>query len=157
MHSNEYNVYAVEAASGTQRWRFEAEEAVTSSPAIVDGSVYIGSGDVFDDECCVYALNAALGTEQWRFAADGPVTSSPAVVDGTVYVGSDDGHVYAVDAASGTEQWCFETDGQVRSSPVVVDGTVYVAGGGTVYALAGTGTEVFGEETEQTGTDTRIY
>lgn len=61
-----------------------------SSPAVVDGSVYIGGYD------SVYALSAADGTEQWRFETESRVFSSPAVADDTVYAVSNDGNVYAL-------------------------------------------------------------
>jgi outer membrane protein assembly factor BamB len=61
-----------------------------SSPAVVDGVVYVGSGDN------TYALNATDGTELWSYTTGGIVESSPAVVNGVVYVGSDDGNVYAL-------------------------------------------------------------
>jgi outer membrane protein assembly factor BamB len=103
---------------------------VASSPAVVDGTVYVGSSDHR-----VYAIDATSGTEQWHFQTNESVQSSPAVVNGTVYVGSLDQHVYAIDATSGTEQWRFQTEGQVESSPTVVDSTVYVGSDENVYAL----------------------
>ncbi|MWV39628.1 PQQ-binding-like beta-propeller repeat protein [Natrialba sp. INN-245] len=119
------------------RWMFETGRG-SSSPAVVDGTVYIGSVDGN-----VYALDETDGSEQWRFGTDGSVNSSPAVANGTVYVGSDDGTIYALDATSGSEQWQFETDGPVRPSPAVANGTVYVGSYDTnVYALdAGNGSE----------------
>jgi outer membrane protein assembly factor BamB/serine/threonine protein kinase len=109
----------------TTRWRFDTFGKVSSSPAVADGTVYVGS------RYSLYAVDAATGDQQWRFNTDGNVDSSPAVADGTVYVGCgsrfDDGKsLYAVDAATGTGQWRFDTSGSVESSPAVVDGTVYV-------------------------------
>ena len=63
-----------------------------SSPAVVAGVVYVGSGDSY-----VYALDADSGELRWRYSTGNGVFSSPAVVDGVVYVGSDDGYVYALD------------------------------------------------------------
>ena len=64
-----------------------------SSPAVVDGVVYVGSNDDY-----VYALDARSGELRWRYETGGDVDSSPAVVDGVVYVGSEDDYVYALDA-----------------------------------------------------------
>lgn len=149
-------VYA--SASPTLRtlaWKFKTGGRVLASPAVVDGSVYVGSSDGE-----VLALDASTGTPRWRFRTQGPVASSPAVIGGVVYVGSVDGKVYALDAASGTERWSFATKGERRftapgihgaiprtermpdpfdvflSSPTVVDGVVYVGSGDQhVYAL----------------------
>jgi outer membrane protein assembly factor BamB/tetratricopeptide (TPR) repeat protein len=116
-----------------------AEEggAEWSSPAVVDGTVYIGR----KVDGAVYAIDADTGTEEWQSVTDGGVTSSPAVVDGTVYIGSSDDNVYALDVQDGTVQWSFETEyneigSDVDSSPTVVGGTVYVGSSdGNVYAL----------------------
>jgi outer membrane protein assembly factor BamB len=113
-------------------WRFETNGAVDSSPAVVDGTVYVGSNDHH-----VYAVNATDGTEVWRCRTDGQLFASPTVVDGIVYVGSEGGSVYALDATDGTVRWRYETDRKVGSSPIVVDGTVYVGSHDhRVYALA---------------------
>ena len=86
--------------SPTLLWRFETGDNVFSSPAVVDGVIYVGS---FGGN--VYALDAATGDERWRFETGDWVVSSPAVVDGVVYVGSLDSYVYALDAATGDERW----------------------------------------------------
>ena len=93
---------------------------VFSSPAVVDGVVYVGQGRD------VYALDAASGQLRWRYETGSGVYSSPAVVDGVVYVGSYDDYLYALDAASGQLRWRYETGNRVYSSPAVVDGVVYV-------------------------------
>ncbi|WP_311044666.1 serine/threonine-protein kinase [Streptomyces sp. ID38640] len=127
------------------RWRYTTGKAVTSTPAVVDGVVYIGS-----DDKNVYALDAATGKRKWAFAADNRVRSSPAVADGGVYVGSADGSVYALDAATGNRQWTFDTGNSafdinttwVESSPAVADKVVYVGSFDYVSALdAATGDE----------------
>ena len=57
-----------------------------SSPAVVNGVVYVGS---FDNN--VYALNASTGAKLWSYTTGGAMYfSSPAVANGVVYVGSDD-------------------------------------------------------------------
>ena len=79
------------------KWRFETDGPVGSSPAVVEGTVYIGSGGRGSEDRHVYAIDTESGEKQWRFQTDGPVYSSPAVVEGTVYVGSTDDHVYALE------------------------------------------------------------
>jgi outer membrane protein assembly factor BamB len=96
-------------------------DAIWGSPALVQGTVYIGSYDGH-----VYAIDASSGAEQWRFDAGGIVDSSPTVAGETLYVGSWDGNVYALDTETGTERWSHRTKGIVRSSPKVFDGTLYV-------------------------------
>ncbi|MFE4423888.1 PQQ-binding-like beta-propeller repeat protein [Streptomyces sp. NPDC056817] len=126
------------AATGTERWTYATGGNVFSSPAVVGGTVYVGS-----DDGKVYALDAATGAKKWAHATGGAVFSSPAVVDGTVYCGSTDHTLYALHAATGSKRWTYTTGGTIGSSPAVVGGTVYVGSDdGKVYALdAATGTE----------------
>ena len=49
-------VYALDVATGAQRWRFQTGNWVGSSPAVVGGVLYIGSNDSY-----VYALDATTG------------------------------------------------------------------------------------------------
>lgn len=119
-------VDALDAYSGNRLWTFTTGKLVSySSPTIVDGIVYFGSGDNK-----VYALNAHNGAVIWTYTTDSsgysyPV-SSPAVFGGVVYVGSYDYNVYALNASNGRKLWNFTTGGAVSSSPVVGGGAVYV-------------------------------
>ena len=107
----------------------DAWDLFTSSPTVVNGKVYFGSGDGN-----VYAADAQTGTLIWRFATKDVVHASPAVVNGVVYIGSWDSYFYAIDAETGLEKWSLKTGedpaihNQVgfQSSAAVVDGVVYV-------------------------------
>ena len=46
-------------------WAFAIESEVRSSPAVVDGVLYVGNG-----AGDLYAVDATDGTEHWRFSAD---------------------------------------------------------------------------------------
>lgn len=102
-------------------WAFPTGGQINSSPAVVDGNVYIGS-----DDHKLYALKAATGKMLWSFPTGDVIGSSPVVADGVVYVGSFDHNLYAIDAATGKQDWKFPTKGSIFSSPVVVNGVVYV-------------------------------
>jgi outer membrane protein assembly factor BamB len=141
--SDDFNVYALNASTGSKLWQFATGGAVESSPAVANGIVYVGSDDNY-----VHALNASTGAKLWQFATPGPVISSPAVANGVVYVGSYDnngggpeGHVYALNASTGAKLWQFTTHDWVTSSPAVANGVVYVASWDkNIYALnAGNG------------------
>ncbi len=146
------------------KWRFKTGGRVISSPAIADGTLYIGSGDN-----SLYAIAAASGKLRWRFATKDAVDSSPAVSDGAVFFVSRDGSCYAVDTSTGKLKWQFHTDGEKRfstialysvkektecledpwdfylSSPAVANGLVYFgSGSGYVYAVStATGKQVW--------------
>jgi outer membrane protein assembly factor BamB len=158
-HTGIYAAAGVPVLHGV-KWRFKTGAAILSTPAVADGTVYVGGNDHF-----LYAVSAVDGTARWKFETQGRVTSSPAVDRGRVYFGSFDGNFYALDAATGKERWKFAFESEHRftarhihgaepagesmpdpfdfylSSPAVVQGVVYVGSGdGNVYALdAGSG------------------
>ena len=138
--SNDDNVYALNATTGTKIWNYTTGNDVTSSPCFVGGVVYVGSYD-----CNVYALNATTGTKIWSYATFDSILSSSCVVGGVVYVGSDDGDVYALNATTGTKIWSYTTGYYVSSSPCFANGVVYIGSeDGNVYALNATaGTEIW--------------
>jgi len=119
--SNDHNVYALDASTGTLLWNYTTGDVVISSPAVADGVVYIGSYDRN-----VYALNASSGAVVWNYTTGGAVASSPAIAEDMVFIGSYDDKVYALDASSGGLVWSYTTDDMVVSSPAVADGKVYV-------------------------------
>lgn len=114
------NLYKLDAASGKKIWQAEVGKEAISSPAVVDGIVYIGGGKGLS------AVDGETGKARWAYAIDQGVQSSPAVLDGKVFFGGLDGKVYALDAASGEKAWEFAAQGPVGSSPAVVDGKVYI-------------------------------
>lgn len=148
--SGDGNVYALDAASGNLKWKFQTGDVVHASPAIADGTVFIGSWDSY-----FYALDASSGKEKWRFkTGEDPDThnqvgiqSSAAIADGVVYFGCRDSNFYAVDAATGQQKWKFDNKGSwVIGSPAVRDGKVYFAtsDSGMFYELDGkSGATVF--------------
>ena len=102
-----------------------------SSPAVVGGVVYSGSGD--HD---VHAFDASNGTELWSTSIGTTNPSSPAVTGGVVYIGSLDHRLYALDAADGRVLWTGQTGDEIDASPVVSGGVVYVSShDGRLYAF----------------------
>jgi outer membrane protein assembly factor BamB len=115
---------ALSASDGSRQWDVDLPDFAVSTPAVVDGTVYVGCWDGN-----LYALNAAGGTERWAYDAGAPISASPSVADGTAYVGTWDGTVTAVGTDDGTREWFRPVpDGDiVTSKPCVTDGLVYVA------------------------------
>lgn len=139
--STDNHVYALDAATGTQRWRTRIPGAVDGRMAVDHGQVYLGSSLGL-----VLALDAATGAERWRSLIpyarkNWPSGSALDAGDGAVYVAALDGRVYALEQATGAVRWRsapsfipFETYGQ--SSPVFAGTVVSVVGGDrTLYAL----------------------
>jgi eukaryotic-like serine/threonine-protein kinase len=129
--SGDTNIYSLDAATGSLKWKFKTGDVVHASPAISDGKLFVGSWDSY-----FYALDASSGKELWRFKTGEDaefhnqvgIQSSAAVADGVVYFGCRDSKFYAVDAATGKERWSYHNKGSwVISSPAVRDGRVYFA------------------------------
>jgi len=111
-------------------WSFRTGGQVFSSPAAVNGRVYIGALDGK-----VYCINAENGALIWSFTTDAAVYSSPAVVYNKVYVGSYDNKVYCLNAENRDFIWSFTTGDLVESSPAVLNGRVYVGSYPKIYCL----------------------
>jgi outer membrane protein assembly factor BamB len=129
---------ALKAEDGSELWNFRIANTnqtesfdnwdyFDSSPAVVDGVLYVGSGDTN-----IYAVDARTGQQIWKFPTKRRVASSPAVVDGVVFCGSLDGYMYAISAETGTNLWKLKTQGnggfpvgEIFHAPAVVDGLVY--------------------------------
>ncbi|RLU84039.1 serine/threonine protein kinase [Streptomyces griseocarneus] len=124
-------VYALDAATGRDRWRIATEPRQSTEPVLVSaGAVHLGSGGA------LYTLDAVTGTPRWRFAAGGDVVGSPVIADGRVHFGSADHCLYTVDAASGQLRWKLATGGEITGSPVAKGGVVYACSKDRcVYAL----------------------
>jgi outer membrane protein assembly factor BamB len=105
----------------TQLWNYTTGSNVNSSPAVVEGVVYVAS---YDDN--IYALNATNGEKIWNYDTGSATDSSPAVVDGVVYVAGGDRNVYGLNASDGTEIWSFYIGNGWGGSPTVSDGVVYI-------------------------------
>ena len=122
------------AAELTLLWTYQADEAIDSSAAIADGTVYVGTY-----AGTLIALDLATGEERWTYTTGdlGIGESSPAVAGDLVFVGDLGGVFHAVDTATGAARWTFETMGEIKSSPVVIGDRVLIGSyDGYLYGLA---------------------
>jgi eukaryotic-like serine/threonine-protein kinase len=124
------------------KWRGVTGGLVVSSPAVVNGVVYVGS---FDGKFYAYPVDCAVArgaacTPLWTADLGAPIESSPAVVDGVVYIKVDstvadstEGHLYALAADTGAVLWTavepIDAQGASLDSPTVADGVVYSPNG----------------------------
>ena len=94
-------IYALNANTGMFLWRQPiGVQTGSSSPAVANGLVFIGS---LDNN--VYAFDARTGASAWTFTTVDKVWGSPTVANGVVYIASWDGTTYALHAASGAQLW----------------------------------------------------
>ncbi|MFZ1081368.1 MAG: PQQ-binding-like beta-propeller repeat protein [Candidatus Kryptoniota bacterium] len=128
--SGDSSFYAVDAQSGTLKWKTKTGNIIRSSPCVCEGMVYVGSWDGF-----IYAFNKQDGTVAWKHDTRGngnsyqAVQPSPRVYDGKIYCGSRSGYFCALDAVSGNLLWqyAYRSDvAWVESSAAIANGVVYV-------------------------------
>lgn len=146
-------VYALDAATGVERWTFFTGGPVRFAPAAWRSRVFVVSDDGF-----LYCLTASEGKLLWKIRG-GPIDSmllgngrmisrwpargGPVVADGVVYFAagiwpSEGIFVHAIDGATGKRLWCNDTAGSMyllqphgtnARSGVSVQGNLVIADG----------------------------
>ncbi len=133
-HSQDGNLYAINADTGEVMWSAPTVGYGSSQPAVVNGVVYVGTIDG------VRAYPTSCTTPcQPTWVAEPGMTFNYAVTysDGVVYATAYDGRIVAIDAASGTETWSAQVNvGEpIFGAAAVADGLVFVPGGRGIYAF----------------------
>ncbi len=90
-------IFAVDAAGGKAAWANHAGLSVYSAPALGNGVVVFGTGDVFGDPNAggMVALSSRDGTVLWTHDLHSAVFSGPAISGDMVLVGDSRGDVIA--------------------------------------------------------------
>lgn len=109
-------------------WYYTTGAKVLSSPAVVNGVLYIASTDNY-----VYAINAYNGSLIWKYntGVNSWIYSSPAFYNDTIYIAtyarSNGDEIIALDANDGSLKWnCSDTGDYIMSSPLVVNNVLYI-------------------------------
>ena len=115
------NVYALNADTGVQLWRYPTRMIQWTAPAVANGLIYFSSDDSF------YALNASTGVLRWKLEQG--FATTPAVANGVVYLGAGC-NVYALEGTTGAILWTYKTQCifGMDDGPAVANGVVYVSG-----------------------------
>ncbi len=142
-------LYALDAASGAERWRFTGDASLETTPAYQDGIVYVPS-----QLGTLYAIDAETGNERWRFAEPLAEFATPTFGDGLLFAGSATGNaLYGVDPATGAEVWHYDTESAITRGQAYADGVLFSGSeSGVVYALnASDGTLVWQQNADPGG------
>ncbi|OPY30707.1 MAG: outer membrane biogenesis protein BamB [Methanocella sp. PtaU1.Bin125] len=131
-------LYAIDSLSSDEKWRFQADANIDTTPVLSNGLLIFGS-DSANGTGKVYALNAETGRLEWSVPTGGIVSYGIAAGDNVAYFGSRDGNLYAIDTYSGKARWIVPLDTPNQSkvySPALADGVIYVGvGDRSVYAV----------------------
>jgi outer membrane protein assembly factor BamB len=128
-------VYAVDTATGAVRWSSAVGSAVTDSPALAGGTLYVptASGTLL-------VLDATTGATLWSADTGARIGVQPAVAGGVVFTGSDDGSLRAYPAAGCGSAACpalwstsTGTD-PITGAPAISSGQLYVGAGARLLA-----------------------
>jgi glucose dehydrogenase len=99
-------------------WAFSTADAVSASPTVVDGVIYVGSWDGF-----FYAINAGSGALIWKYQVDCDNTIVPVPPQ-------------CLAPGQTPPPRFFSLGGLITSTAAVTRGHVYFAAGKTVYDLS---------------------
>ena len=127
-------LYAVDSATGDEKWSFEGENWFWTRPLVSDGTIYVS-----DLDGNVYALDLK-GTLIWDgpFQAEHSVRSAALLEDDTLLNVDSKGNVYGVDPANGFGLWPAPAvlGKTVLSDPIIFGDTMLVvARGGDLFLV----------------------
>lgn len=118
-----HNLYALDAATGEERWTANLEGAAAATPVYLDGMLYIGS---FAKK--IFQIDAETGEIVNTYATGDWVWGAPVIFDGVLYAGDMSGNLYALDISEDLSLiWTQDVGGAVRPSPIVTEEYVIVA------------------------------
>ncbi len=123
------NLTAAQVPALKLKWAFNlgSDAEPRSQPAVVNGTVYVGAGQL-------YALDARSGCTRWVFGPEAPVRTGVMVGEGpghgpAVFFGDYQAHIYAVNAETGKLLWKSHVDenfaAMITGTPVFYKGVVY--------------------------------
>jgi eukaryotic-like serine/threonine-protein kinase len=121
-------LYALDAATGTERWRFTRTDlgAVVAVGELVYVEVLDAGGPAGVETNVLRALDAATGEERWHTAVPGG--TGPAVDAGLLVVGTTEGFLLGFDATTGAERWRLQVSTQGVVDRVALAGGIAYTG-----------------------------
>jgi len=107
-------------------WTYDTGATIYSSPAVVDGTVFISTYNWVANTGSLYAVDEYSGQLKWSYPTLRPIYSSPAVSNGIVYLASRDGYLRALNQQTGQLLWQVGSSNfPITSSPSVANGKVF--------------------------------
>lgn len=123
------DLVALDAATGTERWRASLfDEGVGSSPAVAGDTLLVGAWGTG-----LAGVAMATGEQRWRRTVGGPRFGFGAVVGETAYLSAGYSLLLALDTTDGAERWSYDTARPVDRPDYPDDVTLPAYENGTVY------------------------
>ncbi len=114
-------VYAINANTGKQVWRFQTGRDLSTTPEIVHASKSSSATDM---------LNTYAESVKGRSKGKRYISATPVVYNDTVYIGSWDNRFYALDAVTGKEKWSFDARVPIFKKAIIADQKIIFVTGG---------------------------
>jgi outer membrane protein assembly factor BamB len=127
------SLYALNATTGAQAWKFTAGGPIINSVAVDGGRVFFSAMDG-----AVYALDANTGSQVWKsqLSQFTGFSTAPIVADGKVLIGGRNAIFYALNPSNGATLWSYNTGSPILQTAAWNSGKVYFgAMNMNVYAL----------------------
>ena len=124
-------IHCLNAQNGDLTWN-DYIGYVTSSPAVLDNKVFVGSYDMN-----MYCYNAINGEQIWKHNTNDRIGfSSPAIADNKLFIGS--GYsLYCIDINHNSYLWDYKADWQFYGLPAVYNNKVYIGSeDGNIYCFS---------------------
>jgi outer membrane protein assembly factor BamB len=115
-------LYALDAATGKERWKFQTKGTIDNSPNIdrKTDRVLVGSQDGN-----LYALDAASGKNVWTYKIDNQIRCFPTIAERNCFVAGCDSKFHIVDLDKGTAKATVDIESPTGSTPAVLGDNVY--------------------------------
>ncbi|MFB6300250.1 MAG: PQQ-binding-like beta-propeller repeat protein [Halobacteriales archaeon] len=131
-------VYAIDAASGSLHWRTEVADAIGSSPAYYDGTLYIAT-EFYDPSGGMAALDAETGEVLWednRMTNHAHSITGIDTTTGSFAAGCNDGALYVWNLETRDFRGRFETGEPIKGPVCIHEGTaVFGSWDSMIYAV----------------------
>lgn len=121
--SHDCFLYCLDAADGGLIFKYETDNFINGTPALIDKMIVLGGCDGF-----LRSIDRSTGSETARLDLGSYIPSSPAVSDGVAFLALHDGVVVAAAPATGEIKWKFEPEKRSEFfAPPAVNQDVVVA------------------------------
>jgi hypothetical protein len=116
------NLYAYNATTGAQSWKFSTGGPILASVAVSGSRVFFGSMDG-----AVYAVDTTSGGQAWKaqLSTYTGFSTAPVLADNKIMIGGRNGIFYALDPNSGSVLWQYDTGAPILMTAAWNGGHVY--------------------------------
>jgi len=114
-------VYAFDAETGREKWRFDAGAPVAASPLVVSGTVFVGNLHGY-----FFALRLSTGRPAWQSRTGAPIFANAVRAGRAIIIGNLAGEALGFNESDGTLLWRTDLKGAVNAGGAVAGETVYI-------------------------------